>query len=343
MPHHDPRAGLDALVLHCTHSGNTLYVPERVPLANIQPVQSKRTIRKPVPALTISPPRSTTPISVLDDFSPDTPLSLSISTPCTPFQPLPPVFATSPLRLPSFLDLALHSDPPPQPAQLIDIPSVTHPNSPYVPWPSPIRRTILRPLTPSSQVSRYSRPYSRSGARAPEPQDDVPAPSRLLRLRKSLKNIKEGVVKHVKKALRKMPKAKLPPSPPPLPIAPLSIIPSPVLPSPTVSCESSKTNTLVEWLRDCAAAAEHAIPTYMTLEEYEERGSWRDLRSVGEVPSPLFSDVETDDASQRVPSPSPGPISTCTNSDVFPRLSMLDVWPLPPGSASLDRDRRTGS
>ncbi|KAF7306679.1 hypothetical protein MIND_00459600 [Mycena indigotica] len=352
MSCHDPRAGLDALVLHCTHSlpattlDSFIMVPHRVPLATkSQNIPSKTRTRKPLkpvlPALTISPPKPLTQISICDNASPDTPLSLSISTPCTPFQPLPPLLATSPLRLPSFLDLALESTPrakpeTPQPTQLVD--SITHPNSPYVPWASPVRRNILRPLTPSSQMSRYSRPYSRSGARAPEPQD-MPRPNRLLRLTKSLKNLKATVkqgVKSVTKVLRKSSKAKnIPPLPtPPLPAA---LVPSSPSLSPAFSCESSRTNTLADWLRDCAANAEEMTANNMTIEEYEERGSWLDHGSVdneSEVASPLFSLMATDDASEHVLSPSPGPASTtCTNSDIFPRLSMLDVWPVPPNSA----------
>jgi hypothetical protein len=47
------------------------------------------------------------------------------------------------------------------------IPAFHNPNSPYVPWPSPVRRRILLPLTPESPTS--SHPCSRSGAVAPEP------------------------------------------------------------------------------------------------------------------------------------------------------------------------------
>jgi hypothetical protein len=50
-----------------------------------------------------------------------------------------------------------------------------HPNSPYVPWDPPERWEIFRPPSPVSKVSIvsgcYSRPYSRSGARAPEPTE----------------------------------------------------------------------------------------------------------------------------------------------------------------------------
>ncbi|KAF7310675.1 hypothetical protein HMN09_00610400 [Mycena chlorophos] len=312
--------------------------PERIPLGpkcqNIPILAVPRKHNKPVlPALTISRPTASN-VTICDDSAPETPLV------STPFE-LPPMLATSPLRLP-FLDLTVQSSPEP-PA--LGLPSVCNPNSPYVPWESPVRRRYLRPLaspTPS-QVSRYSRPESRSGARAPEP---TAPPRRFVRLSKSLKNIKQSLkqgVRHVKNALCRTQKTR----PAPRPTPPVT----PPIPSPSVSCESSKTNTLADWLRDCATHIDSATPNYMTLEEYEERGSWRerDSRSVdaeSEVASPRLSVFRGDHTSSRVASPSPGPISTiCTDSDVFPRLSRLDLWPAPPGSApdwSLDRDRMPG-
>jgi len=49
------------------------------------------------------------------------------------------------------------------------IPEDYNHNDPYTPWPHHLRPLIISPPTSMSRVSQYSRPYSRSGARAPEP------------------------------------------------------------------------------------------------------------------------------------------------------------------------------
>ena len=126
-----------------------------------------------------------------------------------PFPPLPSIPSAS-LTFPSFRDVPVHSiltiddpasskitwplmpsTPPPSPPTISlsclgsseghhpttgDDPSQDsgHPNSPYVPWQTPARRQITRPLTASNfslPSGCYSRPLSRSGARAPEPDD----------------------------------------------------------------------------------------------------------------------------------------------------------------------------
>lgn len=275
---------------------------------------------------------------------------LSFSRPSTPFQPLPPVLATSPLRIPSFLDLALQSldnepptpsltsEPPSLPPRFrklsIEIPSVSHPNSPYVPWASPVRRNILRPMTPSSHVSafsRYSRPYSRTGAMAPEPQEPVPQ-SKLLKLSKSFKNLRKTVkqgVKNVKRALKKTTKSSGPLDA--ATISPPTITFPPPLPSPVASCESSNTTTLAVWLRQCEMNLERATPHPMTLEEYEERGSWRDESSVRDEHEYLWEGSEIHSAYEEPEQlPSLGPMSPSLNSHSFPHLSMHDIWPIPP-------------
>ncbi|KAJ7706467.1 hypothetical protein B0H17DRAFT_1037355 [Mycena rosella] len=368
----DSRTGLETMVLHfgpdsfSSHSlsptslDGYIVVPkaDRVPLAaKSHNVQNRR-----IPRCGSVPAK----FGVAQDIS----LVVPTSRPCTPvnhvldatrnasppFQPLPRL-ATSPFRLPSFLDLtapSLRSESPsprPIPRPLsIDIPSVSHPNSPYVPWASPVRRNILRPLTPSSHVSGfsvYSRPYSRSGARAPEPQDPdspPPAQNKFLRLSKSFKNIRRTVkqgMKHVKNALKKTSKAKSPETvdapircPPPLTIQCPS--PTPPLPSPTASCESDNTTTLAVWLRQCEMNLERATPHFMTLQEYEERGSWIDLTSVrdeSETHSSLLFESGADGQPERLPFPSPlSP--TCPSSESFPQLSMHDIWPTPPSSVT---------
>ncbi|KAJ7169605.1 hypothetical protein C8R46DRAFT_1089319 [Mycena filopes] len=360
----DSRAGLETMLLHFAHDSDVHSLPSTaaldgyivVPMAPVPKTPDRRPLTarshniqgRPISRHGTKPAKLS---SVVRDISlavtavhGETPL---ISRPSTPFQPLPPVLATSPLRLPSFLDLTLQSldnesvapspksesaspSPPPIFPLSIDIPSVSHPNSPYVPWPSPVRRQILRPLTPASQVSRFSRPYSRSGARAPEPESPPPAQNKFLRLSKSLKNLRRTVkqsVKHVKNALRKTSKARSPETV--LEAVPIPILcPSPTppsLPSPVPSCESTNTTSLAEWLRDCEANVERATPNFMSLEEYEERGSWRGSQ---EIQSPLVSDGGTNDLSESFPSPmSPTP---GTDDNLFPHLSMHDIWPTPP-------------
>ncbi|KAK7064456.1 hypothetical protein R3P38DRAFT_2824658 [Favolaschia claudopus] len=400
----ESRAGLDTMLLHFSHDSSHslsssaalegfIVVPksDRPPLAakshNVQSRPAAKRASKSAKlgsrvsqdiSFAVSASRPNSPREYDADAESDPPFSLLLpSRPCTPFQPLPPVLATSPLRLSSFLDdLVSHShslhnesntpspapslraeSPPPRPLLAINIPSVSHPNSPYVPWASSVRQNILRPLTPSSPVSVYSRPYSRSGARAPEPQElDPPPPKhKLLRLSKSLKNLKRTVqqsVKHVKNAFKKTPKARteavvdyLPPPSPPC----LSPIPPP-LPSPVASCDSSNTNTLVDWLRECELKLERAPPKFMTLEEYEARGSWMDLTTQDEseirsVPMPhSMDDISESVHSSRPTSPvsnlvSPvhtpmlpacSPMSPTCPGSLFPHLSMYDLWPTPP-------------
>ncbi|KAJ6627206.1 hypothetical protein B0H10DRAFT_1996051 [Mycena sp. CBHHK59/15] len=280
-------------------------------------------------SLAVSSPRPCTPIKPCSDGPPNTPPAPFTSRPCTPFQPLPPVLVTSPLRLPSFLDITLQSldceptapslksseSPSPQPIfnQLsIEIPSVSHPNSPYVPW---------------------------AGARAPEPQEPglLPTQTRFLKLSKSFKNLRRTVkqgVKHVKNALKKFETSRPSPSPT---IDPEISFPlqSPSFPSPTASCESSETTTLAVWLRQCEMNVERATPHFMTLEEYEERGSWMDMSSVRdefEIHSCLVAETGGDDMSDFGPSSIPMS-PTCASSHSFPQL-MHDIWPTPPRHAT---------
>ncbi|KAJ7655092.1 hypothetical protein DFH06DRAFT_490328 [Mycena polygramma] len=358
----DSRAGLESMILHFGHdsfSSRSLspaaldgYIvvqnPDRRPLsAKSHNIQRRPISRSGKPAKAGSAVVQDISLTVTSSWpEDDVPM---VSRPCTPFQPLPPVLPTSPLRISSFLDLSLDNEhaapsfksesPSPQPIFppiSIEIPQF-HPNNPYGPWPS---CDVLRPLTPSvSGLSLYSRSYSRSGARAPEPQEpDSPPPhNKLLRLSRSFKNLrrtmKEGV-KHVKKALRKTSKGK---SPEAVPVPARISCPSPIpppLPSPVASCDSSNTNSLAEWLRACEAKVQRATPHFMTLEEYEERGSWMDLADARDQ-----SEIQSLHASETSePEQFPSPKSpTCTDASLFPHLSMYDIWPTPPRSDPQDR------
>lgn len=217
------------------------------------------------------------------------------------FKPLPPVPATSPLRLPSFLDYTFQSAVTPSFSQSIfqaisdgqfdpfESPTAST-NSPYVPWAPPLRRNILRPLTPSSRFSAlsscYSRPYSRSGAQAPEPRmlhDLDPAVGRrgtakLLQISKSLKHFRRAVkknIKHVSKRITSLKKSpgQIPELPPRLP----SFMPS----TSSTSLDSSNTTTLAVWLaaRQQQTEQESDQLHSMTLDECDQAGSWIDLSS----------------------------------------------------------------
>ncbi|KAK7059044.1 hypothetical protein VNI00_001668 [Paramarasmius palmivorus] len=162
--------------------------------------------------------------------------------------------------------------------------SVTHPNSPYVPWESPVRREFLRPLTPDSYVSRFSG-FSRSGAVAPEPWDHEEYSAQNRTLNKLSRGVRR-IVTRVSKGLKKSSKhgrqsplgersrsvelhrvAEEPLPPPTRPFARRS----------TTSLETTNTNSLSLWLR---ARQQQAISRqadeqhFMTLEEYERVGSW---------------------------------------------------------------------
>lgn len=91
----------------------------------------------------------------------------------------------------------------------LNMPAFTHPNSPYVPWSSPIRRQICRPLRssesilPRPSVSLSTR--TRSGARAPEPPF-IPTKRKLAssRLAWGLKAIQTSVHRKVKDAAKRL-------------------------------------------------------------------------------------------------------------------------------------------
>ena len=253
----------------------------------------------------------------------------------------------SPLRT-SFLDFSLHSVPPlpeshstatppihlsvlPQgslvqdqpksadvtPPKIHDepflIPAFQHPNSPYVPWAPPLRRRILQPFPPGSRSSvlsnSYSRPVSRSGARAPEPTETF-EPTRTLP--KNWKQLRQTISKGVNRVMAHFATlkwsflVKRPASPStaisyagnspvisqddpffpenysPLPISPLATLTQRrIFTQSTVSLASSDSATLAAWL-SARQRASHEERDYdpasmMSLEEYERLGSWLEL------------------------------------------------------------------
>jgi len=114
-----------------------------------------------------------------------------------PFEPLPPVPKISTFRLSLIFNTIYHQNSHPTSTALsptrtthhdVTLSALSHLaveegktstadssvtasgfNDPYTPWPNHIRPLIISPPTSVSRSSQYSRPYSRSGARAPEP------------------------------------------------------------------------------------------------------------------------------------------------------------------------------
>ena len=266
------------------------------------------------------------------------PIDSSLRPPDLPFfRPLPPLPSASTLQLPSFLNFSSQSldssaDTPPHssatslPGSALFssshhvvvrrtkntvfegphwIPAFHHPNSPYVPWSSPVRRRIL-PLPSSPSISS---PHIRSGAVAPEPwassafsQDhDESRRERLSRSWKSLKNSVKKGVKTVMSHLGKSTKS----------LRTIctgqdmlraydddTALVQPHLPSDAVratlanghsrcsrdslaSFVSSDSRTLAAWLaerRTSAPCISDNSPVEMSMEDYELMGSWLDLR-----------------------------------------------------------------
>ncbi|KIY65525.1 hypothetical protein CYLTODRAFT_424287 [Cylindrobasidium torrendii FP15055 ss-10] len=241
------------------------------------------------------------------------------------FRPLPPVRRTSSLQL-SSLDFTFHfslsptvgslhtpdesrpthllshtvkeeeddedeDDAEDGPTQVLHLPPSlahwAHPNSPYVPWPSPIRRDFVRPSTPNSLCPplAHSRPVSRSGACAPEPTE-LP---RLHRAVQALRKVSYGVNRLSRLFKRHLARRKRDPYPraPSAAYNPeqaSSVCIPPTLPEPptlsTFSLESTKSNSLSLWLaKRKKDAAQNARSRLMTLEEYDRTGSWAHVRA----------------------------------------------------------------
>lgn len=253
------------------------------------------------------------------------------------FRPLPPLPSGSTLQLPSFLNFSTqsftsHADPPPRrstaslPASVLLrvspspvsssppvvarktknnkvfegpqwIPAFHHPNSPYVPWSSPIRRRILPPPSPLPSPVCPSSPYIRSGAVAPEPWasstfSHAHTKSGKERLSSSWKSFKNSIKKGVKTVVSRIGNSRLlctshdmlytyddTDIPPSLTYNAMEYNSSPR--DSLASFVSSDSTTLAAWLAERRATASRVIdntPREMSVEEYELMGSWLDLR-----------------------------------------------------------------
>ncbi|KAF8140084.1 hypothetical protein EV363DRAFT_1499371 [Boletus edulis] len=256
-------------------------------------------------------------------------LPSSSRVPCSPdvpsFRPLPPLPSSSTLQLPSFLDFSSRSftsiaGRTPSPFSCLSscipvretednkvfegpqwIPAFHHPNSPYVPWSSPVRRRILPPLSlPPSPICPS--PCIRSGAVAPEPWasstfSQAHHKSGKQRLSSSWKSFKNAIKKGVKTVVSRLGKSRTPlrmmcigqdayddPEEIQTSDAIRSTLAEPRSSGPRHSLGSlvsSDSMALAAWLAERHASASRVIdnsPREMSVEQYELTGSWLDLR-----------------------------------------------------------------
>lgn len=187
------------------------------------------------------------------------------------------------------------------------VPAFHHPNSPYVPWPSAVRRRILPPLMPESPISPLC---SRSGAVAPEPWDSHSTTKTRMNVEKPAsswksfkKSVKSGLksAKNVVSRIGKVPKLSRwrsgmemmnrgdDPTSPAGDYMVFAKNPTPVSPgSPTEDTSASRASlgslvssdsvTLAAWLAERHTTSDTSCESPgMSVEEYETMGSWLDL------------------------------------------------------------------
>ena len=167
---------------------------------------------------------------------------------------------------------------------------------PYSPWPSPVRRRFMSRSDGSfSRVSRYSRPESRSGARAPDPPSrrtslgkigcNIPGVRRVRLFTRSFRLFTQRMYALgtlLRKGHRRRPV--IPPTPTtslhrqrPTRVSRTSSITSFARSrSMRTSTSSALTNTLQRWLEaknqlSCERSSNHVS---ITISQYERRGSW---------------------------------------------------------------------
>ena len=167
---------------------------------------------------------------------------------------------------------------------------------PYSPWPSPVRRHFMSRSDGSfSYISRYSRPESRSGARAPDPLSrrtsigtigcNIPGVRRVRRWTRNVRIFTQRI-HTLKTVLRKVHRREpvIPRSPTPrLPrrisarVSRASSITSFVQSrSFRASTSSALSNSLQRWLetRNRLAHEKPSDHVSITISQYEQRGSW---------------------------------------------------------------------
>lgn len=194
------------------------------------------------------------------------------------------------------------------------IPAFQHPNSPYVPWAPPLRRKILRPLSPVSRASvfssSHSRPLSRNGDKAPEEAETSEAGIRRLPLApKGWGRLRKAVLQGVNRVAARLVILKRPlwgkrgVSPndtenhihsisgeddvfsATYPASPHSLMAAlskrRVFTSSMASLASSDSKTLAAWLAERKQAAleeqDYEPGSMMTLDDYDRMGSWLNM------------------------------------------------------------------
>lgn len=229
------------------------------------------------------------------------------------FQALPPLPCTSSLGLSSFLGLSpqivttSRELTPALPNQLAterihgaiketrpglykaqsQNPTIMHPNSPYVPWASSLRREILSPSTPPPMSGCCSHICPRAGAQAPEsissfsPARALPRNgTRLQKISNGLRRMKSAVRKNIQYVAKHITRLKK--SGQSVSVRRTEQLETRPLP-PAGSSDSLNTISLNIWLAgrqratvDCEGGFLH----YASLDDYEQRGSWMDLSNV---------------------------------------------------------------
>ncbi|KAJ3823891.1 hypothetical protein F5878DRAFT_632145 [Lentinula raphanica] len=164
---------------------------------------------------------------------------------------------------------------------LFQIPSLRHPNSPYVPWDSPMRRQIF--LTPES--SDLLPGHTENVTRVPEPMDLLDGSQKVVKsswgigkVHRTVKN----VAGFAKRMFMRQKQARVSAASPLVAInthlSDGSFNPPVYPPSPGVaSFDSSNTRSLALWLdarRQETLEWDADSRHFITLEEYERRGSW---------------------------------------------------------------------
>ncbi|KAF9785497.1 hypothetical protein BJ322DRAFT_1108946 [Thelephora terrestris] len=166
---------------------------------------------------------------------------------------------------------------------------------PYSPWPSPIRRRFMSRSDGSfSRISRYSRPESRSGARAPDPPSrrtslyttgcNIPGVRRIRRFTRNVRLFTQRMYA-LKAMLRKVHCRRPVIAPTPATSLPrrtsarvsrssiASFVQSRSL---RTSISSALTNSLQRWLeaRNQVTYEKASDHVSITISQYERRGSW---------------------------------------------------------------------
>ncbi|KAG6850814.1 hypothetical protein H0H93_008117 [Arthromyces matolae] len=192
-----------------------------------------------------------------------------------------------------------------RPTEKSTLMTISHPNNPYVPWTPEIRRNIIRPIAVPTLCKQFGLPNSDKA----EFSWDKPARTRL-KLPTTLKNLSNSINKNFKQVVRRISRQKNESKPDMLDTSHcyhhyMS----------TNSFESSDTSTLHTWLSN-RQRTEKLPSKEMTLDEYEERGSWLDL------PQPSLTDAVVHGAFPTIQrtkcTQSDPPLRTCSQHDSSP-------------------------